>query len=310
MSSGNIDFSENIVSIKNLNPFQPWTIRARCTNKAPIKTFTSKKGEKGKLCSVDLVDSTGELRATMFNECVDLFEPIFQVNNVYIVSKGTLKAGDPKWTKSELELTLKATSVVQQVEVGGNDKKVPKTWYNFVPIDKITELDNNSLIDTMGIISVVNKPTSINTKDNRSLNKRTISIVDSTKRSVDVTLWGDRATNFDGEVGVALALKNVKVNEYQGNKTLSATSNTLIELNPDSEPAKKLGAWWELNGSKEAHSISGQKSQKGGGGGGGSAVQCSILQLNEEAARIEDDKALFRKVMFEHTIIVNIHMND
>jgi replication factor A1 len=57
--------------IEALSPYSnKWTIRARVTQKSDIRTWSNQRGE-GKLFSVNLMDETGEIRGTGFNEVVD-----------------------------------------------------------------------------------------------------------------------------------------------------------------------------------------------------------------------------------------------
>ena len=71
-----------IFPIASLTPYQnKWTIKARVTKKSDIRRWSNSRGE-GHLFSMDLLDESGEIRATAFkNEC-DKFEPIVQEDKV------------------------------------------------------------------------------------------------------------------------------------------------------------------------------------------------------------------------------------
>lgn len=58
-----------------------WTIKARVTQKSEIKHWSNQRGE-GKLFSVTLMDETGEIRATGFNEAVDAFYNVLEEGKV------------------------------------------------------------------------------------------------------------------------------------------------------------------------------------------------------------------------------------
>jgi replication factor A1 len=56
--------SLGVFPIASLNPYQPrWRIRARVSLKGPMKTFQNARGE-GRLFSVNLIDESGEIKAT------------------------------------------------------------------------------------------------------------------------------------------------------------------------------------------------------------------------------------------------------
>jgi hypothetical protein len=67
-------------SIKNITYFR-WTIKARVSNKSQIRAFTNARGP-GKLFSCDLVDQSGEIRATGFNAECDKFHSMLEVGEV------------------------------------------------------------------------------------------------------------------------------------------------------------------------------------------------------------------------------------
>jgi replication factor A1 len=117
MSREEDESSMPIFPIKSINPYQnKWTIKARVTHKSEIKTWRNAKGD-GKLFSLDLIDDSGEIRATAFNDTVDKFYDSIEVNRVYYFSKAQVKAAKRQFSsiRNEYELTLDVNSIVQQV---------------------------------------------------------------------------------------------------------------------------------------------------------------------------------------------------
>lgn len=79
-----------IYPIEGLSPYQnKWTIKARVTNKSDIRHWSNAKGE-GKLFSVTLMDETGEIKATGFNDTVDQFYNLLEEGKVYFISKARI----------------------------------------------------------------------------------------------------------------------------------------------------------------------------------------------------------------------------
>jgi len=74
------------------------------------------------------------------------------------------------------------------------------------------------LVDVIGIIKSVDPVTSITKRDtNQSLDKRDIHIVDDTNTLVTVTLWAEKARDFDASSEhSSIAIKGAAVREYQG----------------------------------------------------------------------------------------------
>lgn len=76
--SSNTHGSNAIYPIEALSPYaHKWTIKARVSQKSDIKYWHKPSGE-GKLFSVNLLDESGEIKATAFNEQVDQFFDIFR----------------------------------------------------------------------------------------------------------------------------------------------------------------------------------------------------------------------------------------
>lgn len=254
-----------ITNINQLNPYNTnATIKARVAFKSAVKTYSNQKGE-GKLFNVELVDSSGEIKCTMFNEVVDMFEHVFQVDKVYYISKASVKpgmflreqvlttTGNPRFTKAEFEMSLNKGSTVEEVF---DTDDLPKIRYDFLQsIDQIQDIPTGnlvglyvlscySLLDVLGVISSCTDVVNLTSKkDGRELNKRSLHIIDHSGRSVELTLWGEQAVNFAGSVGAAVALKNARIGEYQNAKTLSTISSTQIDINPALEAAEELLRW-------------------------------------------------------------------
>jgi len=53
-------------------------IKARVTSKTPVRTWANARGE-GKLFSMDLIDESGEIRATAFKEQCDKYYDMIEV---------------------------------------------------------------------------------------------------------------------------------------------------------------------------------------------------------------------------------------
>lgn len=49
--------------------------------------------------SADLVDDSGEIKCTFFNETVDQYEHVFEIGKVFTISRSTIKPGNPKFCR-------------------------------------------------------------------------------------------------------------------------------------------------------------------------------------------------------------------
>lgn len=107
-----------IYPIEAISPYShKWTIKARCTSKANIKTWHNRNGE-GKLFSVNLLDDSGEIRATGFNDQCDMLYDVFREGEVYYISSPCrVQIAKKQFTNlnNDYELTFERDTVVEKV---------------------------------------------------------------------------------------------------------------------------------------------------------------------------------------------------
>jgi replication factor A1 len=111
------ELSSHVFPIRSINPYQnKWTIKARVMNKSEIKNWKNAKGD-GRLFNIDLIDDSGEIRATGFNDVVDKFYDMIKVNEVYYISKAQVKVAKRQYSsiRNEYELSLDSNSIIQPV---------------------------------------------------------------------------------------------------------------------------------------------------------------------------------------------------
>lgn len=135
--------------ISSLSPYQnKWVIKARVTAKGPMRTWSNAKGE-GKLFSMDLMDESGEIRATAFREQAEKFYDIIEVDRVYYISKCQLKPANKQFTtlKNDYEMTLTGETQIQACEEDDND--IPEIKYDLVPIYQLADLEARTSVGVL-----------------------------------------------------------------------------------------------------------------------------------------------------------------
>ncbi|KAG8954188.1 Replication factor A protein 1 [Tulasnella sp. 424] len=255
-----------IYPIEQLSPYQnKWTIKARVTQKSDIRNFSTARGE-GKLFNVTLTDETGEIRGTAFNAAVDELFDKFQEGKVYFVSKARVNIAKKKFggSTSDFELGLERHTEVEECADASN---VPEVRYNFVDLGKLDQTEKDAIIDVLGVVSQVGDLTELTSKAGKTLTKRDITLVDRSKYSVRMTLWGKQAESFHATNNPVMAFKAVKVGDF-GGRTLSMVGTSTYQENPDIDVAHLLRGWQVYDGEGQGASFN---SQSGAGGGAGGA---------------------------------------
>lgn len=244
----------NIYPIEALSPYShKWTIKARCTSKSDIKTWHNRNGE-GKLFSVNLLDDSGEIRATGFNDQCDQLYELFQEGSAYYISSPCRVQMAKKQfsnVNNDYELTFERDTVVEKAE---QQDDVPQIRFNFTKIADLQTIEKDTTIDVIGILKDVGEVSQITSKTtSKPYDKRELTLVDDTGYSVRLTVWGKVASNFDVPPEAVLAFKGVKVSDF-GGRSLSLLSSGSMAQTPDLPDSHRLRGWYDHKGQNESFS--------------------------------------------------------
>lgn len=238
----------NIYPIEGLSPYShKWTIKARVSVKSDIKTWHKPSGE-GKLFSVNLLDESGEIKATGFNAECDAFYDLLQEGSVYYIST-PCKVSMAKKQFSTLPNLYEMTFMQDtQIEKAEDQSSVPQVRFNFCTIQELQDVEKDNTVDVIGVLSEVAAVDTIKSKkDGREFEKRDLTILDDTGIAVRVTVWGKTAKGFDTELGSVIAFKGTKVSDF-GGKSLSLLSSGTMSVDPDIPDAHRLKGWYDSAG--------------------------------------------------------------
>ncbi|KAI8624420.1 replication factor-A protein [Xylariaceae sp. FL1651] len=269
-----------IYPIESLSPYaHKWTIKARVTSKSDIKTWHKASGE-GKLFSVNLLDESGEIKATGFNEQCDQFYDILQEGSVYYISTCRVSLAKKQFSNlaNDYELAFERETFIEKAEDQAN---VPQVRFNFINISELQAVEKDATVDVVGVLKDVGEVSQITAKSTgKPYDKRELTLVDDSQFSVRLTIWGKTATTFSAQPESVVAFKGVKVSDF-GGRSLSLLASGTMAVDPDIEEAHRLKGWYDLQGRTDNFNSHNNMASMGGATGRLDQIKC-ISQVKDE----------------------------
>jgi replication factor A1 len=189
----------------------------------PIKEFTRKSGEIGKVCSLTLVDSTGSIKITFWNEDTE------KINDLKIDDVISITNLDPKLSSLDsksIDLYFTRNSIIRKL-----DKSLKIEGKLIENIKKVHE--ERGVISLKGVVSSVDNLKKVNTKSGEDIYLLGFIISDESDW-VRVTVWGEEAEKISEIliVGKGILLKNVfvKYSSFSNRNELSLLKESELEF--------------------------------------------------------------------------------
>lgn len=293
-----------IYPIEGLNPYaNKWTIKARVSGKSDIKTWHKASGE-GKLFSVNLLDESGEIKATAFNDQCDMLYDVLQEGGVYYISTCRVQMAKKQFNNlpHDYELTFERDTVVEKAE---DSRDVPQVRFNFTTIADLQNVEKETTVDVIAVVREVGEISQIKSKSTQKpYDKRDLLLVDESGYSVKMTIWGKLATAFNEMLGTVIAFKGAKVSDF-GGRSLSLLSSGSMIVTPDITEGHILRAWFDLDGRTSKYETHANMSGTGAAGGRVDKV-VTILQVKDEGLGMKDDEPDY----FSMTTTINRVKNE
>lgn len=256
------------------------------TLKSEIRTWHKATGE-GKLFSVNLLDESGEIRATGFNDQCDAFYDLLEEGSVYYISTPCKVALAKKQFTSlpnDYQITFERDTVIEKAE---DQTNVPQVRFNFCTIQQLQDIEKDNTVDIVGVLKDVGEVREIvSKKDGRPFNMRELTLVDDTGFSVRVSIWGKTANSFDAQAESVVAFKGTKVSDF-GGKSLSLMSSGTMSVDPDIPDAHRLKGWYDSAGRTDNFATHQGLSSMGGATGRKDDLK-TISQVKEENLGVDD----------------------
>ena len=214
-----------LVSINNINlNMKSISIEGSIIQILPVREFTKKDGELGKVRSLHLLDSSGEsIRVTFWNENT---ENTLDLKTGEYISLTNLNPRMSSLDSKTIELhTNNYTTIV---------KKEKRIKFEGIFVDKIEHLQNKKgVVSFQGIISSVDNLKRITSKTGEEISLLGFEVSDSSGY-IRITLWREKAEEFSEslKIGKGIALKNamVKYSNFSGRNEISLLDGSKLNF--------------------------------------------------------------------------------
>ncbi|MDX1797200.1 MAG: DUF2240 family protein [Candidatus Lokiarchaeia archaeon] len=217
-----ITFKSINISDINLN-LNSLSIEGKIIQLFPKREFTRKDGELGYVQSLILLDSTGSIRITFWNEDTEKLKKLV-INDVISISNlnprlSTLDSKTIELTANKnTEIAKKTGDLVIKGDFVKNIKQLQKS---------------SGIISFKGIITSVDNLKSISLKTGDQVSLLGFVVSDNTD-GIRITLWREQAEEYSKQltVGQGLSLKNVlvKYSNFSNRNEISLLNDSSLEL--------------------------------------------------------------------------------
>jgi len=217
-----IQFTPKNISDINLN-LKSVTIEGKVIQQSSIREFLKKNGDLGKVQSLTLIDSTGSIRISFWDDGIEKLKKI-KIDDVISISNL-----NPKLS------TLDSKTIELHANKGSILKKLSeKLQIEGEVVKKIQKLqDIKGLVSFKGIITSIDNLKTVTLKSGKEVSLLGFVISDNTD-GIRVTLWREKAEEYSKKLnsGQGILLKNVyvKYNNFSKRNEISLIEDSILEL--------------------------------------------------------------------------------
>ncbi|WP_295598865.1 OB-fold nucleic acid binding domain-containing protein [uncultured Methanobrevibacter sp.] len=218
-------YEEEITNIADIQPETKVNIIARIVRIPTIRSY-EKNGKEGKVASLELQDSSGQISYTLWNKNVELISELeLEDGDTVKILQAQARERMNRDGESEISLTHWDGRIIK------GDYDLPEIVQKFTPIGDVSEQKDVSII---GIVSRLQDIKTFTRKtDNTEGKLRNFDVRDVTGE-IRVTLWGDDTSLplNKGDI-VKVIGGDVRYDEYtQSQYSMNTNFNTQITINP------------------------------------------------------------------------------
>jgi ssDNA-binding replication factor A large subunit len=189
-----IKINEINLSLKSIS------VQGNVIRKTPINLFEKKDGSQGKVASLNLIDSTGTIRITFWNENVNKLKKVEKGSTIRVTNLNPRQSNiNPKKIELYANLNTKINEIEEEPKLSGKLVKNIKALQNM-----------DEIVSFKGVISSVDNLKKVSLKSGDEVSLLSFIVSDNTD-GIRVTLWKELADKYSDslEINQGVYLKNV-----------------------------------------------------------------------------------------------------
>ena len=247
----------------NLNN-QNWSLKVKLLKISTVKEFVNKlNGNQGKFRRLQFGDETGIIELVCFNEEVDRVSTLedqkfYSIINADIkVSKSTCQAWEDTGS-NKIELIFTKKSIIEEYEQKNKllkifekpitpENTVDEKYKHISPLIDLNSKQDKDVVSVIGIIDQVEDCKVITPKGKEQISLRNFYIIDQSKQSFKVAVWGKQAEEFKFEYGNILLIIKAKISNFNGITLSIQWETNMVRVEDDWDHisiANNLREWW------------------------------------------------------------------
>ena len=247
----------------NLNN-QNWSLKGKLLKISTVKEFVNKlNGNQGKFRRLQFGDETGIIELVCFNEEVDRVSTLedqkfYSIINADIkVSKSTCQAWEDTGS-NKIELIFTKKSIIEEYEEKNKLFKifekpitpviiVDEKYKHLIPLIDLNSKQDKDVVSVIGVIDQIEDCKVITPKGKDQISLRNFFILDQSKQSFKVAVWGKQAEEFKFEYGNILLITKAKISNFNGITLSIQWETNMVKVEDDWDHisiANSLREWW------------------------------------------------------------------
>ncbi|MBD3342722.1 MAG: DUF2240 family protein [Candidatus Lokiarchaeota archaeon] len=217
--------SKNYIEIKDISLSQPSvSVKGKIIRIFSLNEFVRKDGNAGKVRSLVLMDNTGSIRITFWNDMTQILDSFEVGDYVSIIS---LNPRLNEYNTKSIELYGNQNTKIEK------QKEIEEISAEIIKKIEALQNENRKLVSFKGIITSIDNLREISLKSGDNVSLLSFNVSDDTD-SIKVTLWRENAEKFSKKLSInkGVFLKNVMVrySKFSGRNEITYISDSTLEI--------------------------------------------------------------------------------